>query len=102
MELRKSVGVRTKSFLCVLFSTSGVNVFVVFVAVMCGGGIPPPVLSYYSLMVLHFMSDSSVARRGFRAAVTFISRAGAYTMFAKLELVKRFTHTEGNHGEIEV
>lgn len=54
-----------------------VNVFVVFVAVLCGSSVPPPVLSYHSLMVLHFTSDSSVARRGFRAAVTFISHAGA-------------------------
>lgn len=91
MELSKLVGVRTESFPCVLSSTSGENssvkVFVIFVAVLCGGGIPPPVLSYYSLMVLRFTSDSSVARRGFRAAVTFISHAGAYSTFVKLELV---------------
>lgn len=56
---------------------------VVFVAVMCGGSVPPPVLSYHSLMVLHFTSDSSVARQGFHASVTFISHAGAWAMFVK-------------------
>lgn len=55
-------------------------VVVVFVAVMCGSSVPPPVLSYHSLMVLHFLSDSSVARRGFHAAVVFISRAGVWVM----------------------
>lgn len=90
----KSVGARTKSFLRGLFSGSGVNfdicghVFVVSVAVLCGASVPPPVLSYHSLMVLHFTSDSSVARRGFHAAVTFISHAGASAMFVKWELVK--------------
>ncbi|XP_069571306.1 ovochymase-2 [Brachyistius frenatus] len=46
-------------------------------AVLCGGGggVPPPVLSYHSVMVLRFTSDSSVTRRGFRAALTFVSAA---------------------------
>lgn len=42
------------------------------IAVLCGAGIPPPVLSFNSLMVLHFTSDSSITHRGFRAALTFI------------------------------
>lgn len=83
-ELRKSVGGKKKKRLLFLLISAffGINVdicgvfFVGFVAVMCGGSVPPPVLSYHSLMVLHFTSDSSVARRGFRAAVTFISHAG--------------------------
>nr|XP_014264828.2 ovochymase-2 isoform X2 [Maylandia zebra] len=43
------------------------------IALLCGGSIPPPVLSYHSTMVLRFTSDSSIARRGFRATLTFIS-----------------------------
>uniref|UniRef100_A0A3B5K291 Ovochymase 2 n=1 Tax=Takifugu rubripes TaxID=31033 RepID=A0A3B5K291_TAKRU len=50
------------------------------IAVLCGTSVPPPVLSYHSLMVLHFSSDSSVARQGFRAAVTFISHAGTHCL----------------------
>lgn len=46
------------------------------VAVLCGGGLPPPVLSYHSVMVLQFTSDSSIAHRGFRATLTFISHTG--------------------------
>ncbi|XP_072241437.1 ovochymase-2 [Leuresthes tenuis] len=42
------------------------------IALLCGGSVPPPVLSYSSLMVLQFTSDSSVTQRGFRAALTFI------------------------------
>eukprot|EP00066_Takifugu_rubripes_P016003 XP_011605269.1 PREDICTED: zinc metalloproteinase nas-39-like [Takifugu rubripes] len=49
------------------------------IAVLCGTSVPPPVLSYHSLMVLHFSSDSSVARQGFRAAVTFISHADLHS-----------------------
>ncbi|XP_029379594.1 ovochymase-2 isoform X2 [Echeneis naucrates] len=43
------------------------------IAVLCGGGVPPPVLSYHSVMVLQFTSDSSITHRGFRAALSFIS-----------------------------
>ncbi|XP_034542175.1 ovochymase-2 [Notolabrus celidotus] len=43
------------------------------IVVLCGGSIPPPVLSYSSVMVLQFESDSSVTHRGFRATLTFIS-----------------------------
>lgn len=46
------------------------------VAVLCGGSLPPPVLSYHSVMVLQFTSDSSIAHRGFRATLTFISHTG--------------------------
>ncbi|XP_071362713.1 ovochymase-2 isoform X2 [Trachinotus anak] len=45
------------------------------IAVLCGSSVPPPVLSYRSVMVLQFVSDSSITHRGFRAALTFISRA---------------------------
>ncbi|MEQ2261361.1 hypothetical protein XENORESO_009461, partial [Xenotaenia resolanae] len=46
------------------------------IAVLCGGSIPPPVLSFNSIMLLHFTSDSSIAHRGFRAALTFIRIEG--------------------------
>lgn len=45
-------------------------------ALLCGGSIPPPVLSYHSTMVLQFTSDSSITHRGFRATLTFISITG--------------------------
>ncbi|XP_070763178.1 ovochymase-2 [Enoplosus armatus] len=45
------------------------------IAVLCGGSPPPPVLSYRSVMVLHFTSDSSITHRGFSASLTFISHA---------------------------
>ncbi|TDH09242.1 hypothetical protein EPR50_G00084730 [Perca flavescens] len=44
------------------------------IVVLCGGSIPPSVLSYHSVMVLQFSSDSSITRRGFSATLTFISR----------------------------
>ncbi|KAE8295803.1 Ovochymase-2 [Larimichthys crocea] len=44
------------------------------IAVLCGRSVPPPVLSYNSVMVLRFTSDSSIAHRGFSATLTFISR----------------------------
>ncbi|XP_074533293.1 ovochymase-2 [Halichoeres trimaculatus] len=43
------------------------------IVVLCGGSVPPPVLSYSSVMVLQFKSDSSITQRGFRATLTFIS-----------------------------
>ncbi|XP_073327978.1 ovochymase-2 [Pagrus major] len=43
------------------------------IAVLCGGSVPPPVLSYRSAMVLQFTSDSSITHRGFSATLTFIS-----------------------------
>ncbi|KAM8751217.1 ovochymase-2 [Acanthopagrus schlegelii] len=43
------------------------------IAVLCAGGVPPPVLSYRSVMVLQFTSDSSITHRGFSATLTFIS-----------------------------
>lgn len=76
-------------FFCALMCALGIKVgicvvvVVVFVAVMCGGSVPPPVLSYHSLMVLHFVSDGSVARRGFHATVAFISHAGAWATCVK-------------------
>uniref|UniRef100_G3ND26 Ovochymase 2 n=1 Tax=Gasterosteus aculeatus TaxID=69293 RepID=G3ND26_GASAC len=45
------------------------------IVVLCGGDVPPPVLSYHSVMVLHFTSDGSVTHRGFSATLTFISNA---------------------------
>lgn len=47
---------------------------------LCGGSLPPPVLSYHSIMVLLFASDGSIAHRGFRASLTFISRTGESQM----------------------
>lgn len=49
------------------------------VAALCGGSLPPSVLSYHSLMVLQFTSDGSIARRGFSATLTFISNTGVST-----------------------
>uniref|UniRef100_A0A8C4NV92 Ovochymase 2 n=1 Tax=Dicentrarchus labrax TaxID=13489 RepID=A0A8C4NV92_DICLA len=47
--------------------------FVMFCAVvLCGGSVPPPVLSYDSVMVLQFKSDSSITHRGFSATLDFI------------------------------
>ncbi|XP_044212979.1 ovochymase-2 [Thunnus albacares] len=43
------------------------------IVVLCGGSIPPPVLSYHSVMVLQFTSDSSITHRGFKATLAFIS-----------------------------
>ncbi|XP_062404016.1 ovochymase-2 [Sardina pilchardus] len=45
------------------------------IVVLCGGTVPPPVLSYDSVMVLHLISDSSVTARGFHATPTFIKRS---------------------------
>ncbi|XP_048112985.1 ovochymase-2 isoform X1 [Alosa alosa] len=42
------------------------------IVVLCGGTVPPPVLSYDSMMVLHLISDSSITARGFHAIPTFI------------------------------
>lgn len=47
-------------------------------AVLCGGGLPPPVLSYHSVMVLQFASDSTIAHRGFSATLAFISHTGVF------------------------
>uniref|UniRef100_A0A668SAY1 Ovochymase 2 n=1 Tax=Oreochromis aureus TaxID=47969 RepID=A0A668SAY1_OREAU len=52
------------------------------IALLCGGSIPPPVLSYNSTMVLQFTSDSSITHRGFRATLTFIKE-----MIHKYDLV---------------
>ncbi|XP_028263544.1 ovochymase-2 isoform X2 [Parambassis ranga] len=41
--------------------------------VLCGASVPPPVLSYHSVMVLRFTSDSTITHRGFKATLTFIS-----------------------------
>ncbi|KAI3371683.1 hypothetical protein L3Q82_024252, partial [Scortum barcoo] len=43
------------------------------IAVLCGASMPPPVLSYHSVMVLQFTSDSSITHRGFSATLTFVS-----------------------------
>ncbi|KAM7003464.1 ovochymase-2 [Tautogolabrus adspersus] len=43
------------------------------IVVLCGSNVPPPVLSYNSVMVLQFKSDSSITHRGFSATLTFIS-----------------------------
>ncbi|XP_062317784.1 ovochymase-2 isoform X2 [Osmerus eperlanus] len=43
------------------------------IAVLCGPGIPPSILTYDNVMVLQFSSDGSVTRRGFNATLSFIS-----------------------------
>ncbi|XP_029909969.1 ovochymase-2 [Myripristis murdjan] len=43
------------------------------IVVLCGGSVPPPVLSYDSIMVLRLTSDGSVTHRGFNATLAFIS-----------------------------
>uniref|UniRef100_UPI003AACEE47 ovochymase-2 n=1 Tax=Centroberyx gerrardi TaxID=166262 RepID=UPI003AACEE47 len=43
--------------------------------VLCGRSVPPPVLSYDSVMVLQFTSDSTITHRGFNATLAFISHA---------------------------
>ncbi|XP_061077234.1 ovochymase-2 [Conger conger] len=43
------------------------------IAVLCGRGLPPPLLSYSSVLVLRFTSDGTVSHRGFRATASFIS-----------------------------
>ncbi|XP_063732702.1 ovochymase-2 [Eleginops maclovinus] len=50
------------------------------IVVLCGGSPPPPVLSYHNVMVLHFLSDSSITHRGFSAALTFIRLTGVYPL----------------------
>ncbi|KAL7862619.1 hypothetical protein SRHO_G00116030 [Serrasalmus rhombeus] len=42
--------------------------------VLCGRGVPPPVLSYSRVMLVQFRSDSSVSARGFNATLSFISK----------------------------
>ncbi|KAL6107400.1 ovch2 [Pungitius sinensis] len=49
------------------------------IVVLCGGSVPPPVLSYHSVMVLHFTSDHSITHRGFSATLTFISHADLHS-----------------------
>ncbi|XP_038561163.1 ovochymase-2 isoform X1 [Micropterus salmoides] len=48
------------------------------IVVLCGGSIPPPVLSYHNVMVLQFTSDSSITHRGFSASLTFIIHTDLY------------------------
>ncbi|XP_077372408.1 ovochymase-2 isoform X2 [Festucalex cinctus] len=48
------------------------------IAVLCGRSIPPPVLSYQSVLVLEFSSDSSITHRGFKATIAFISYADLF------------------------
>ncbi|KAG5839829.1 hypothetical protein ANANG_G00209200 [Anguilla anguilla] len=43
------------------------------IAVLCGGGLPPPLLSYERVLALRFTSDGTVSHRGFRATVSFVS-----------------------------
>ena len=77
-------------YFCSIF-TSFTNIRGVFVmccvAVLCGGSVPPPVLSYHSVMVLQFMSDSSIAHRGFIATLTYISHTGV-SMILTVKFVK--------------
>ncbi|XP_017330295.1 ovochymase-2 isoform X1 [Ictalurus punctatus] len=44
------------------------------IVVLCGQSIPPPVLSFGRVMVVQFMTDSSVSARGFSANLSVISR----------------------------
>ncbi|KAJ0069180.1 hypothetical protein NL108_003099, partial [Boleophthalmus pectinirostris] len=46
------------------------------IAVLCGTSLPPPVISYHSVMVLQFTSDNSVTHRGFSASIEFIHQSG--------------------------
>ncbi|KAB5571577.1 hypothetical protein PHYPO_G00226640 [Pangasianodon hypophthalmus] len=44
------------------------------IVVLCGQSIPPPVLSFGRVMVVQFMTDSSVSARGFSANLSVISK----------------------------
>ncbi|XP_022539528.2 ovochymase-2 [Astyanax mexicanus] len=44
------------------------------IVLLCGQSIPPPVLSFSSVMLVQFHSDSSVSGRGFTATLSFISK----------------------------
>ncbi|XP_026222382.1 ovochymase-2 [Anabas testudineus] len=48
-------------------------------ALLCGGSVPPAVLSYHNIMVLQFTSDASITHRGFRATLTFISHTDLHS-----------------------
>ncbi|XP_030280894.1 ovochymase-2 [Sparus aurata] len=52
------------------------------IAVLCAGSVPPPVLSYRSVMVLQFTSDSSITHRGFNATLSFISHTDLHGLNA--------------------
>uniref|UniRef100_A0A671VSJ8 Ovochymase 2 n=1 Tax=Sparus aurata TaxID=8175 RepID=A0A671VSJ8_SPAAU len=60
------------------------------IAVLCAGSVPPPVLSYRSVMVLQFTSDSSITHRGFNATLSFISHT-VHVSIAKKE--SKICHT---------
>ncbi|XP_047658032.1 ovochymase-2 isoform X2 [Tachysurus fulvidraco] len=44
------------------------------IVVLCGQSIPPPVLSFGRVMVVHFLTDNSVTARGFRANLSVIRK----------------------------
>ncbi|XP_060741781.1 ovochymase-2 [Tachysurus vachellii] len=44
------------------------------IVVLCGQSIPPPVLSFGRVMVVHFLTDNSVSARGFSANLSVISK----------------------------
>ncbi|KAK3535608.1 hypothetical protein QTP70_017801, partial [Hemibagrus guttatus] len=44
------------------------------IVVLCGQSIPPPVLSFGRVMVVHFVTDNSVSARGFSANLSVISK----------------------------
>ncbi|XP_072519441.1 ovochymase-2 [Salminus brasiliensis] len=44
------------------------------IVLLCGPSVPPPVLSYSSVMLVQFRSDSTVSARGFTARLSFISK----------------------------
>lgn len=60
------------------------------VALLCGGSVPPAVLSYHNVMVLRFTSDSSITHRGFRASLAFISHTGTRELHLFPQLVNQF------------
>ncbi|KAF7649891.1 hypothetical protein LDENG_00134410 [Lucifuga dentata] len=66
------------------------------IAVLCGGGLPPPVLSFNSVMVLQFISDHSITHRGFSAALTFIS----HTDLHQQDRTGMKAHKRGRHDDL--
>ncbi|XP_029992705.1 ovochymase-2 [Sphaeramia orbicularis] len=64
------------------------------IALLCGSSVPPPVLSYHSVMVLQFTSDGSVTHKGFRAGLQFISQSDLHHQGGPFEQSHSQSHTE--------